>query len=77
MEKYVICIILFQKNPLSISLQQTIDAWNNVFYISAGFYVLGALIFVTFGRTSVQPWNTYWEKEKKMVIEETTPLLRN
>ena len=66
------------KSPVSISLQQTIEAWNNVFYISAGFYTLGAVIFVIFGRTSVQPWNTYWEKkeEKKMVIEEeTVPLL--
>ena len=45
--------------------------WNKVFYIAAGVYVLGTLIFMIFGRTSVQPWNTHWIKKSS----ESTPLL--
>ena len=27
-------------------------------------YTLGTIIFVIFGRTTVQSWNTYWLSEK-------------
>lgn len=43
---------------------QTIKAWNNVFYLSSAIYVLGTAIFVFFAKTSVQPWNTYWETQE-------------
>ena len=45
--------------------KQTIQAWNQVFYITAGVYAFGTFVFVMFGKTSVQPWNTYWEKDEK------------
>ena len=51
--------------------QQTIVSWNKVFYVAAGMYAFGSLVFVVFGRTSVQKWNNHWEHEK----EETKPLL--
>lgn len=54
--------------------KQTIEAWNKVFYTSAGVYLCGTLIFVLFARTSVQPWNTYWEQEEK---PEEKPALLN
>lgn len=38
----------FQKNPLQ---------WRIVFYITAGFYFFGNLLFVLFGRTSPRAWN--------------------
>ena len=40
-------------------------------------YTLGTLVFVIFGRTSVQPWNTYWLNEKTSEIndDDKMPLL--
>ena len=63
--------------PKSIIFQQTIAAWNNVFYINAGFYTFAFFVFTIFGRTSVQKWNTYWEDEADQYgkLEETSPLL--
>jgi hypothetical protein len=33
--------------------------------LTASVQVFSVLIFVIFGRTSVQPWNTYWEQEEE------------
>ena len=39
-------------------------------------YTIGTLVFVIFGRTSVQPWNTYWLNEKSSETDdEKMPLL--
>ena len=45
-----------------VNHNQTLAAWTNVFLISSGVYVLGNIIFVLFGSSQVQDWNTYWEK---------------
>ena len=52
-------------------------AWNNVFYITVGFYTFAFFVFTIFGRTSIQKWNTYWEHEGKLAkkLTETDPLL--
>ena len=57
--------------------QQTIQAWSTVFYLSAAVYVFGTFIFVIFARTSVQPWNTYWDVEIDKKSEESPTLLNN
>lgn len=31
--------------------------WRNVFFIAAGFYLIGNLIFVIFAQAEIQPWN--------------------
>jgi hypothetical protein len=36
-------------------------AWKTIFLITAGLQTFSIGIFVIFGRTSVQPWNTYWK----------------
>ncbi len=36
-----------------------------MFLIAAGVYVFFNTIFVIFGSGELQPWNTYWEKEKE------------
>ncbi|XP_075169622.1 putative inorganic phosphate cotransporter isoform X2 [Haematobia irritans] len=41
-------IVTNEKNP---------DQWRIIFFIAAGFYFLGNLLFVIFGKTEVQPWN--------------------
>jgi hypothetical protein len=41
---------------------QTLDAWKIIFLTAAGVQIATCLIFNVFGRTSVQPWNSYWEK---------------
>ena len=39
-------------------------------------YTIGTLVFVIFGRTSVQPWNTYWLNQKSSETDdEKMPLL--
>ena len=48
-----------------INHNQTLEAWRDVFLISASVYVLCNLIFVLFGSTKVQKWNTYWEQETR------------
>jgi hypothetical protein len=35
-----------------------------VFLISSGAYLFVTVIFATLGKTSVQPWNTYWENKE-------------
>ncbi|XP_063222601.1 sialin-like [Bacillus rossius redtenbacheri] len=32
------------------------DEWNTVLYITAGFYLLGALVYLVFGSSELQPW---------------------
>jgi hypothetical protein len=71
-------VFRFCFTSLCPSFQQTIEAWNKVFYLAAGIYVFGCILFVVFGRTSVQPWNTYWEIKKdsnKEQPDDQTPLL--
>ena len=53
--------------------EQTLDAWNNVFIVSAALYFIGGLTFVLFGDTSIQSWNTYWVINDSN--DETVPLL--
>ena len=44
-----------------VNNNQTMEAWRNVFLISSIFQILCNLIFVLFGSSKVQKWNTYWE----------------
>jgi predicted permease len=39
------------------SRQETRGQWQIIFYIAAGIYATGALIFVVFARGTEQPWN--------------------
>ena len=48
-----------------IILQQDLKHWKIVFLIAAGMYLGGGIVFIVFGRTETQPWNTYWEMEQK------------
>ena len=57
--------------------QQTLEVWSTVFQISATVYVFGTLVFVLFGRTSVQPWNTYWNAEVNDKSEEIPALINS
>ena len=45
-----------------VNHNQTLAAWMNVFIISSGAYIAGNSVFVLFGSTEVQQWNTYWEQ---------------
>ena len=37
--------------------QTNVFQWSIVFFIAAGFYGVGNLLFCLFGQTKVQPWN--------------------
>jgi hypothetical protein len=56
-----------------IIFQQTLEAWKIIFLSTAGLNILSIAVFVIFGRTSVQPWNTYWEKSDKVKIKSEKP----
>ena len=38
-------------------MQQTLDRWHIVFYIAAGVYMMGFLIYALLGSGEVQKWN--------------------
>ena len=39
-------------------MQTNVVEWRIVFFIAAGFYFVGNLLFVVLGKTEVQPWNS-------------------
>lgn len=41
------------------------DQWRIVFFISAGIYFVGNLLFIIFGQTTVQKWNDPEERHRK------------
>ncbi|XP_073848743.1 putative inorganic phosphate cotransporter [Musca autumnalis] len=41
-------IVTNEKNP---------DQWRIIFFIAAGFYFIGNLLFVVFGKVEIQSWN--------------------
>ncbi|XP_076765702.1 putative inorganic phosphate cotransporter [Xylocopa sonorina] len=47
------------------STETRVMLWNRVFYLSAGIYVVGNLIFIIFGKAEVQPWNNPKTVEKQ------------
>ena len=55
-EGFIYCILSCTSTLLFI-LQETRGQWQIVFYIAAGVYVTGALIFIFFARGVEQPWN--------------------
>jgi len=38
-------------------LQQTRAAWRNVFFVTAGVYVFGTIVYGIFGSGEKQPWS--------------------
>ncbi|XP_013113524.2 putative inorganic phosphate cotransporter isoform X1 [Stomoxys calcitrans] len=42
---------------LIVTNEKDPDQWRIIFFIAAGFYFVGNLLFVVFGKTEVQPWN--------------------
>jgi hypothetical protein len=40
-----------------LSFQQTLEAWRTFYLIAAGFYLVGALTFIIFGKSEVQAFD--------------------
>lgn len=38
-------------------LQSDVTLWRIVFFLAAGYYLVGNTVFVLFGKGTVQPWN--------------------
>lgn len=54
--------------------QQTLSQWNKVFYLSGAITIISGLVYIFFGTSDVQKWNTYNyplpnEKEMKLIIK--------
>lgn len=43
--------------------QQTLSQWNKVFYLSGGICISTGLIYLFFGTSDIQKWNTYESPE--------------
>jgi len=41
---------------MCLCIQQTAAAWRNVFYIAAGVYAFGTIVYLIFGSGSRQSW---------------------
>ena len=60
----------FFKKFFCIYFQETRDKWQIVFYISAGIYATGAVIFLVLARGQEQNWNNpEYFKEREVVIQ--------
>lgn len=44
-------------NSIFFSFQGKMAEWKIIFFVAAAFYFTGNLIFVIFGKASIQPWN--------------------
>jgi len=42
--------------PMFFLLQETVEAWRTVFYISAAVYTFGTIFYGLFGSGEIQPW---------------------
>lgn len=61
-------------------MQTNVVEWRIVFFIAAGFYFVGNLLFVIFGKTEVQSWNSPEDalaKRLNVVDAESPALLLN
>ncbi|XP_037942181.1 putative inorganic phosphate cotransporter [Teleopsis dalmanni] len=61
--------IVSLKAPLVVGFivtnEKSAEQWRIIFFIAAFFYLIGNLLFIIFGRTSVQPWNNPTETPKQ------------
>lgn len=56
---------------ISIDFQQTLRQWNKVFYLSGGICISSGLIYLFYGTSKVQKWNSYEDpksNEKEMKL---------
>ncbi|XP_037946467.1 putative inorganic phosphate cotransporter isoform X1 [Teleopsis dalmanni] len=49
------------------------EQWNQVFFIAAGIYFVGNLLFISFGTANVQPWNDPLPKPQELSLIEQKP----
>jgi len=52
-------------------VQQTFEAWRLIFYLGAGVYALGTIIYCIFGSGEVQPWAKPKETEELEGLDAT------
>lgn len=58
-------------------MQQTIEAWRLVFFVTIGLYIIEIIVYTLFGSGEEQPWNKSQARELVTVTtakSETTPL---
>ena len=48
----------------NFNFQANVFQWRTIFFISAGFYLIGNLFYVIFGTGEEQPWNKLPDKIK-------------
>ncbi|XP_030388374.1 sialin isoform X2 [Scaptodrosophila lebanonensis] len=51
-------VVDLSPNYAGISLGQTLEAWKNVFLIAAGMLITSGVLYVLFGESTLQPWNS-------------------
>ncbi|KAH8296929.1 hypothetical protein KR044_001081, partial [Drosophila immigrans] len=53
-----VCVILLSTSICSLMLQQTIEAWKNVFLLTAAMLIGSGVLYVLFSESMLQPWNS-------------------
>ncbi|XP_014485439.1 PREDICTED: putative inorganic phosphate cotransporter [Dinoponera quadriceps] len=51
---------------------EDIMQWRNVFFLSAGLYFVGNLIFILFGSSKIQPWNDTVKRRRDSTLDNVT-----
>ncbi|KAH8275671.1 hypothetical protein KR026_012311 [Drosophila bipectinata] len=57
--------------------RSSVSDWRLVFFLAAAFYFVGNLLFIIFGRTEVQWWDSPRDRENREDAEQGTPLAPN
>ena len=55
---------------LVITLQNGIDEWRVVFWLSAVVFISATVLFWIFGSADIQPWNDLNQSKSEAIVEE-------
>lgn len=72
-------VIIFSSFSRFESVQQTLEAWQKVFYVTIGLYIIEIVAYTLFGSGDEQPWNKSQARElvaNPASKAEMTPLQR-
>lgn len=65
------CTFFYFYVQFPLSNQNTVDEWNQIFFISSAMYIFTAIFFMLFGSGEVQYWNDDSYKIKENAQQKT------
>ena len=58
-------------------MQQTLEQWNKVFFISIGVVMIARITFVIFGSAKIQPWNFVDDEDGTKEVKQSEKNMKN